>query len=100
MTRQQSLKNRVLLKIVPKLLKSRLATFFLDPLIPRIIKYYFSVNLKKWKSKGTIQNYTIQVHRISKLNYDISMHMDANKEKTQKAIVDLIAQTLESTLTG
>jgi hypothetical protein len=44
--------EKILFNVASKLLSSPIATFFFDPLIPKLISIYLSQNLKKWKRKG------------------------------------------------
>jgi hypothetical protein len=90
--------SKMLLRISSKLLSNSIATFIFDPFIPKLISFYLSQNLKKWKSNGTLKDYNVEVQRIGRLSYGIRFHIIAKKKETNKLLLDYISKFLATFL--
>lgn len=90
--------EKILFNAASKLLSSPIATFFFDPLIPKLISVYLSQNLKKWKRKGILESYQFDVQRIGRLCYKIRLHVLAEKKETNKVLADYVMKLLGSYL--
>lgn len=88
----------MLLRVSSKLLSNSIASFFLDPFIPKLISFYLSQNLNKWKSNGTLKDYTVEVQRLGRLSYGIRFHIIAKKKETNKFLLDYISKFLATFL--
>lgn len=94
MANQDSFGRRALFTIAPKLLSSPTFTSFMDPFLPRLIVFFCSFNLRKWRNQGLIERYQVNVQRMGKLCYDIHLQLDAKKADTHRAIVDFIQRSI------
>lgn len=94
MANPDSFGRRTLAIIAPKLLSSPTFTSLIDPFLPRLIVFFCSFNLRKWRNQGLIERYQINVQRMGKLCYDIHLQLDAKKADTHRAIVDFIQRSL------
>ena len=88
----------MLLRIGSKLLSNSVATFFFDPLIPKLISFYLSQTLNKWKRNGTIKDYNVEVQRIGRLYYSLRFHIIAKKKETNKFLLGYISKFLATFL--
>jgi hypothetical protein len=94
--KEKSFRTKILRKVTSKMLSSHLATFFFDPIIPKIISFYLSQSLNKWKHSGILESYDVEVQRISKLYYYVGLHVLAKKKETRKVLVDYVSKLLDS----
>ena len=94
----RSVTSRMLLRVSSKLLSNSVATFFLDPFIPKLISFYLSRNLNGWKRNGTLKDYTVDVRRIGRLSYGVHFHIIAKKKETNKLLLDYISKFLATFL--
>ncbi len=81
-----------------KVLSNPLATFFLDPLIPKLISVYLSQSLNKWVRNGLLKSYEIEVQRIDRLYYKVCLHALARKKETKDALIAYISDFLGKSL--
>ena len=88
----------MLLRVSSKLLSNSVATFFLDPLIPKLVSFYLSRNLNKWKRNGTLRDFNVEVQRIGRLSYGIRFHIIAKKKETNKFLLDYVSKFLATFL--
>jgi hypothetical protein len=84
----------MLVRVSSKLLSNPITSFFLDPIIPKIISIYLSQKLSEWKSNGLLESYEVKVQRISRLCYNIRLHVLAKKRETKKVLADYISKLL------
>jgi hypothetical protein len=90
--------NKLLLKLVSKLLANRVVQFFLDPVIPKLVTFYLHQYLNRWKKKGLIKNYVVEVQRVGRLYYKIRLHALAIKKETNTTILNYATNKVEEIL--
>jgi hypothetical protein len=90
--------NQAIFKLIAKLLFNPVTTFFLDPVIPKLVSVYLHQYLNRWKQKGLIKTYEVEVQRLGRLTYKIGLHMLAGKKETKTAIINYITSNIEKML--
>ncbi|HEX9862470.1 MAG TPA: hypothetical protein VGB11_04205, partial [Candidatus Bathyarchaeia archaeon] len=58
------------------------AAFVFEPLSPRLISYYLSQRLEKWKQQKLILDYKTRTKRLGKFHYKTQIDLDLNADQT------------------
>jgi hypothetical protein len=90
--------NKLLLKLVSKLLANPVIQFFLDPVIPKFAVFYLQRYLNPYVKTGVIRNYTIEVQRLGKLYYKVCFHALTAEKETNKTILNYATGKVEEML--
>jgi hypothetical protein len=90
--------NQAIFKLTAKLLFNPVTTFFLDPVIPKLVSVYLHQYLNRWKQSGLIKNYDVEVQRLGRLTYKIRLHLLAGKKETKITIMNYISSSIEKLL--
>jgi hypothetical protein len=84
--------------MLSKLFANPVVQFFLDPVIPKLVIFYLQQYLNRWKKKGLIKNYKVEVQHLGKLYYKIGLHAQAVEKQTNIAVLNYISSTIEKML--
>jgi hypothetical protein len=90
--------NKLLLKILSKLLANPVIQFFLDPVIPKLVTFYLHQYLNRWVKTGVIKNYVFEVQRVGRLFYKFRFHALAAKKETNTTILNYATSKVEEVL--
>ena len=96
MAQPKNRQNKIIQYTTKRLLSNRWAVLLLDPFIPRLLSFYLSRSLKKWRKQRILENYEVKVQRVSRLCYEVNLHVLAKKSETQKVITQYIQRTFKS----
>jgi hypothetical protein len=87
-------RKRVLYTAFARLLARSPAMILADLFIPGAIANYLSENLCAWKEKGLLKSYRFRVERLSRLQYRIEVHVEADEKETTKMVTDYVSKLL------
>ena len=96
---QQKGQSKILSKTAAKLLSTPFATFFLDPIIPKVVSIYLRQYLNRWKKNGLLKDYEVEVQRVGRLQYRVKLRALAAKKETKIAALNYISSNIKKILT-
>ena len=67
---------------------------FADAISIPLLSFFLNFQLRRWRSKGLLNYYRVDLRRISKSYYVLSLHLVFEWTQARRILVDLVAEIL------